>query len=521
MKSNIKLNVQYVTDVIGEEYKKWRSGDVVKIKTQTGSGKTYFIKNSLIPYIDELNALKIFNDFKVLILTNRINLSRQIKKDLLIKYKEKIPKKLEDIDKHKQINNVTIMSYQGLNEIISNDSDFNLNYYNYVICDEIQYLFDDSWNGRVYEVLNCLINQKCENTIKIFMSATMEQLDNVINKCDKNNLWEYDTDRDYSYLKPYTYNKIEQLIREIINDKTKNKWIIFISNIEKGKELLKQLQKNRINSVMIYRGCKHKKSKEELNNIVMNEKFNSKVLITTKILDNGINITDKDVKNIVVNSWNKINLIQSIGRVRFKNIKEAYEINLYLDVKTRKQFSAKAQSIDKTLKHFELLIADKNEFNKKFRNKLNQLPNGIHLDKNNQFTFDKITYANLLKSKLELSKIKDDFSSELYINKQLGWLGLDKDIVDLNEIQQKQETDEIEEYIKSLIDKPLDKEQQNELINTLNLKDYRNRLQRSYSAVNGYLQGEHNLYIETVRRKVNNKRITLWIIRNQEAIYLE
>ena len=31
MKSNIKLNVQYVTDVIGEEYKKWRSGDVVKI----------------------------------------------------------------------------------------------------------------------------------------------------------------------------------------------------------------------------------------------------------------------------------------------------------------------------------------------------------------------------------------------------------------------------------------------------------------------------------------------------------
>ena len=132
MKSNIKLNVQYVTDVIGEEYKKWRSGDVVKIKTQTGSGKTYFIKNSLIPYIDELNALKIFNDFKVLILTNRINLSRQIKKDLLIKYKEKIPKKLEDIDKHKQINNVTIMSYQGLNEIISNDSDFNLNYYNYV-----------------------------------------------------------------------------------------------------------------------------------------------------------------------------------------------------------------------------------------------------------------------------------------------------------------------------------------------------------------------------------------------------
>lgn len=74
--------------------------------------------------------------------------------------------------------------------------------------------------------------------------------------------------------------------------------------------------------------------------------------------------------------------------------------------KTHKQVWGKLNAIDKTLKHFELLIADKNEFNKKFRNKLNKLPNGIHLDKNNQFIFDKVTYANLLKTKIEMTNLE-------------------------------------------------------------------------------------------------------------------
>lgn len=173
--TNIKLNVQYVTDVIGEEYKKW-SGDVVKIKTQTGGGKTYFIKNTLIPYIDEINNLKIFNDFKSLILTNRITLSRQTKNDLLKKYNMQIPSNLKDLDKIKQIKNITLMNYQSLNECIMNESNFNVNYYDYIICDEIQYIFEDSFTGNTELALNGLIYKSNKESIKIFMSATMVNL---------------------------------------------------------------------------------------------------------------------------------------------------------------------------------------------------------------------------------------------------------------------------------------------------------------------------------------------------------
>lgn len=513
--SNIKLNVQYVTDVIGEEYKKWNKGDIIKIKTQTGSGKSYFIKNTLIPYIDELNDLKIFNDFKVLILTNRIALSRQTKNDLLKKYNMQIPSNLKDLDKIKQIKNITLMNYQSLNECIMNESNFNVNYYDYIICDEIQYIFEDSFTGNTELALNELIYKSNKESIKIFMSATMEQLDNMINKSNCR-IWEYDTNRDYSYLIPHTYNKQEQLIKQISNDKSKYKWLIFVASIQKGKDLLKELQEKNIDAVMIYKGRRDKKSIEEFNNIITKEKFNCKVLITTKLLDNGVNIMDDKVKNIVVNSWSRENLIQSIGRLRFKSLKEAYNINLYLDEKTHKQVWSKLNATNKTLMHFEELISNREEFENRNRYKLKQLPFGIHLDKNKNFIFDKVTYANLLKTKIELTNLEKDFNSISYINKQLSWLSInDKEIIRLEEIQSKQTNDEIEEYIKSLIDKPLGKQQREELIQMINLRDARGRQQKTLKTINAYLQENYNMYMESKVIRSEGNRARVWILKNK------
>mgnify|MGYP001001097655 CR=1 FL=1 len=427
-----------------------------------------------------------------------------------------MPTDIKDLDNVTTIGNVTILSYQQIAEMKHGEAygkdKLNLDNFDYIICDEIQYIFEDSFTGNTELALNELIYKSNKESIKIFMSATMEQLDNMINKSNCR-IWEYDTNRDYSYLIPHTYNKQEQLIKQIINDKSKDKWLIFVTSIQKGKDLLKELQEKNIDAVMIYKGRRDKKSKEEFNNIITKEKFSCKVLITTKLLDNGVNIMDDKVKNIVVNSWSRENLIQSIGRIRFKSLKEAYNINLYLDEKTHKQVWGKLNAIDKTLKHFELLIADKNEFNKKFRNKLNKLPNGIHLDKNNQFIFDKVTYANLLKTKIEMTNLEKDFNSISYINKQLSWLGInDKEIIRLEEIQSKQTNDEIEEYVLSLLNKPLNKEQQKELINIINLRDDRNRLQKSYGTINEYLKNNYNLHIEKSRIYIDKKQVRVWKI---------
>lgn len=41
---------QYLSDLIGEEYKSWKPGQTVLIATGTGSGKTWFVLNCLLPY---------------------------------------------------------------------------------------------------------------------------------------------------------------------------------------------------------------------------------------------------------------------------------------------------------------------------------------------------------------------------------------------------------------------------------------------------------------------------------------
>lgn len=70
------------------------------------------------------------------------------------------------------------------------------------------------------------------------------------------------------------------------------------------------------------------------------------------------------------------------------------------------------------------------------------------------------------------------------------------------------------DYIESLINKPLDKQQQEELIKIIGLKDNRNRLQKSYSTINAYLKANYNLHIEKSRIQMNKERKRVWIIKN-------
>lgn len=44
------MAVRYLSDIIGEEYKTWKAGEYVLATTTTGSGKTWFVLNRLLPY---------------------------------------------------------------------------------------------------------------------------------------------------------------------------------------------------------------------------------------------------------------------------------------------------------------------------------------------------------------------------------------------------------------------------------------------------------------------------------------
>ena len=40
----------YVSDAIGNDYMNWKSGNDIIISFPTGTGKTYFVLNVLVPY---------------------------------------------------------------------------------------------------------------------------------------------------------------------------------------------------------------------------------------------------------------------------------------------------------------------------------------------------------------------------------------------------------------------------------------------------------------------------------------
>lgn len=148
----------FVTEVIGDEYTRWKSGDVVIISSQTGSGKTFFVLNQLLPYLASQGR-------KLLYLTNRTALRDQIAISSRDNYSDYICQmnyqSFEEIDlgktngseKAKQIRNSSVW-----------------------ILDEAHYFLSDaSFNGNIRNSLGKIISYG-KRKLLIFMTATPEYL---------------------------------------------------------------------------------------------------------------------------------------------------------------------------------------------------------------------------------------------------------------------------------------------------------------------------------------------------------
>ena len=71
----------------------------------------------------------------------------------------------------------------------------------------------------------------------------------------------------------------------------------------------------------------------------------------------------------------------------------------------------------------------------------------------------------------------------------------------------------LEEYLESIIDKRLYKEQQEELINRINLRDGYGRQQKSIKVLAPYVNNTFGLTLESKKVKVKGKLVTVWIVK--------
>lgn len=335
-------------------------------KTLTDKKLTYVDLLKLY-YRNPFNSLEDMEYYHLESLYNTMYPSPQI-----IYAEEKTKPSLEELQKNllngiknsdiKTYDNITVMSYQELEYILKNNKN-SLYDEHYVIFDEAHYLLEDSaFNNNTAFIQKYLFKSFPLATF-IFISATLDEVKNYIESYCHNDIittvampsvkenlftpelridtlrthtYVYNFTKPYSYLNTFYFNEIEEISKKIINDNSSDKWVLFVNSIKTGEKILNKLHENEITANFLTSDSKNQ-NREIFDYIIEKEKFDFKVLISTSVLDNGINLKDSLIKHIMIETCNKTSFIQMLGRIRRENV--TGKLNLYIKNYTKKMFS--------------------------------------------------------------------------------------------------------------------------------------------------------------------------------------
>nr|WP_302597964.1 DEAD/DEAH box helicase family protein [uncultured Cellulosilyticum sp.] len=284
--------MQRVSDIIqAQDIEQWKQGDKILIRAGTGRGKTYFVKNVLSTYAD-------CNNKKILFLSNRKSLQEQTRSEVLHSNNQWV---------------IECSTYQKFEQDILKDS-VDLTQFKYIVCDEAHYFFMDSTFNHMTNLSANYIKDCTDDKVVILMTATPRRIKSYFNIGEERL---YELDSEYEYIAEiYKYSKFETIIKRL-NTLPKDEKAIFFTTAKKAYTA----------SMQLYDACficsnanarKRLSNREELHNIQANSRFNSRVLCTTNVLDNGVNIIDSQVKHIVVDMMDVDTVIQCIGRKRIQ-----------------------------------------------------------------------------------------------------------------------------------------------------------------------------------------------------------
>jgi len=279
-------------EVIGN----WSKGSNIIINSPTGTGKSYFVLNTL-------RSMK----GKILFLTNRTILKKQIE------------------NKSEEFSNIDVKSYQYVEYTLWNNNTIDIDY-DYIVFDECHYVFNDAIFNKKTELSLQLMEQVIDSNVTgIFMSAT---INNIKSYFKSKSFIEYSIEPSYSNISDLVFytGKTEGVIQSILKDNN-DKFIVFSNDLEElnslalkydGSFLCSQSNKKYLKRI----------DNECIDTIVASEKFNCRGLYTSTVMDNGINIIDRDVKHIIIDILDLDILIQCLGRKRFIDASDT--ITLYI-----------------------------------------------------------------------------------------------------------------------------------------------------------------------------------------------
>jgi hypothetical protein len=371
------------------------------INCPPGRGKSYMITERIV-------AKAYWQRKKVIIFANRKKLADQYNKDEM---KVVIN---GDVDyapsTHSLCNNhdpcCVIMSYQQLEVMIQNNlltTLEELDKFDIVVADEIHYLLSDStFNPRTRLSAEAILMFLAPKT-RYFLSATMNDISIIIQKpwqffkplftsedrffftesmayhtypLNTNlavTFHEYKMLDDYSYLDVFYFKNQETIIDHILNFAAGEKCLYFVQSIEEGEKLealinlrYKESHPNSAKKIATFVSSEYRKAdqpemKKILDDITESEDFKEKVLITTSVLYNGINIKSEDLVHIVIDTDNNVSFIQMLGRRR--KVSTADKVNLYIPAGKPKLFEKRLTDIELVFSHInQVSFADLDKY---------------------------------------------------------------------------------------------------------------------------------------------------------------
>ena len=403
---------QRVTDIITtNDIRSWTPRDTIIISAGTGTGKSYFVKNSLYQYAKE-------NNKKILFLIHRSNCVSQFQ---------------SEIERDGKTDVIDILTYQKIeHNILHYNQHKNYKEYAYIVCDEFHYFISDAnFNNTTDISFKEIMSQNCT---KILMSATGEDVERYLSSTTRRRIRRYKLSPNYEHVSALTFflqdEDIDYLAETIILKHEKA--IIFIQSAEKAYKLFKKFSEHSLFNCS-KNNSKHYKyvDEEKIKTMLEKECFEENLLITTSCLDAGTNIVDERVKYIIADITDIGSLIQCLGRKRSQSKDDT--VSFYIKTINNQRLSGLKQSINKDIEMAEFLR------NNSTQDLINKYPRQIDSSRiiyddtklNNQknMSTKKINYMMLTKKKSNIKLYNALMSVEYGYCKHLAeYLGFkDKD----------------------------------------------------------------------------------------------
>lgn len=542
----------YLEDVVGNVYREWKGGESVFISAPTGVGKTTFVLNQLVPEAKRRGK-------EVLFLSNRTILRDQIKS--IVAKRQEIPNDTEFLRNVEEFDGITLMSYQKLQAMQEKKSlnrYMDMERYLYVVFDEIHYILEDSlFNPKI-----CYIQEFIRNcsSVKVFLSATMreaqeyiltnllddkrfdytrkEKVTNNISREIMNTvgctagiysyIWYVDFPKQKRKMQVKYFDKFERIAVRI--NRSTEKWLVFIGNKSKAGEWTNKIE--RPYEVV----SADTKETEIVDGIIQNEKFEKDVLVTTKLLDNGVNFKDSALKNIVLDTISEVEFMQMIGR---KRLQEGEEITVYIPKKSKMFFVGydnlhflKIQRIlegDLQRKTFIQEVLDVPETYEIVRRFF------VHLYVKEDYEAEekgvlklnvagkyKVDHLHTFVKRMEEAMEEDAYA---FVKEQLKWLGQESDFSEENDLLYEDRQNEfvnLQNYLQKMKDVELNKDQQNVFREKLTLyitllgNELKSGRTVGKSIITKFFEEQKLPYYIEVKKATKKGDISKWIVRRQE-----